>query len=193
MRSYPDVDTYLEESGQWPDEVAALRPLLLASGLTEEIKWASPCYSHDGANVALVQEFKDFLALMFFKGALLEDPDGVLEDQGPNSRSARRMRFTSIDDVNRLAHTIEAYLEEAIDVEARGLEVEVESELAPVEELRERLGQDPALKAAFEALTPGRQREYNLYFSNAKRSSTRTNRIEKYADRILNGKGLRDR
>lgn len=148
---------------------------------------------HAGANIALVQEFKDFLALMFFKGALLDDPAGVLESQGPNSRSARRMRFTSVDDVHRLASTIEGYVAEAIDVEASGAEVGPPPELELVDELRERLEADPALKAAFDGLTPGRQRAYNLHVAGAKRSETRAARVEKHVPRILEGKGPNDR
>ena len=193
MQHYPDVDAYLRDSEQWPDEIAALRPTLLASGLTEEIKWGKPCYSHDGKNVAIVQEMKHFLALMFFKGAVLEDPAGVLRDQGPNSRSARRIEFTSVEDVERLTTTVAAYLDEAIDVEEAGLEVDRAPAPELAAELRERLDADPALRAAFDQLTPGRQREYNLHITGAKQSSTRISRIERCADRILAGKGLRDR
>jgi uncharacterized protein YdeI (YjbR/CyaY-like superfamily) len=189
----PEVDAYIERSERWPDEMTTLRPILLDCGLSEDIKWGKPCYGHDGRNIAIVQEMKDFLALMFFKGALLDDPDGVLEDQGPNSRSARRMRFTSVDDVNRLADTITAYVADAIDVEEAGLEVGPAPEPALVDELQHRLDRDPALEAAFKALTPGRQREYNLYFSDAKQAATREARVERYAEKILDGKGLRDR
>jgi len=189
----PEVDAYIERSQKWPDEMAALRPILQGRGLTEAIKWAKPCYSHEGTNIAIVQEMNDFLSLMFFKGALLADPEGVLRDQGPNSRSARRIEFTSVDDVTRLSDTVAAYLDEAVEVEEAGLEVGPAPELVPVEELQSRLDDDPALRAAFEALTPGRQREYNLYFSDAKQAKTRVTRIEKYAEKILDGKGLRDR
>ncbi len=189
----PDVDAYIAQSEQWPDEIAALRPILLGSGLTEEFKWRKPCYSHEGKNVVIVQEMKEFLALMFFKGALLSDPEAVLVDQGPNSRSARRIQFTSVDEVNRLAATTAAYLAEAIDVEDAGLEVGPPPELVLVAELQERLDHDAELKTAFESLTPGRQREYNLYFSGAKQPATRDARIERYAEKILDGKGLRDR
>lgn len=135
MASNPDVDAYISRSDTWRDEVAELRTVLLGSGLTEAIKWGKPCYSHEGKNIAIVQEMKDFLALMFFKGALLEDPEGVLEEQGPNSRSARRMCFTSVEDVARAADTIRSYLAEAVDAEEAGLEVEPASELVLVEEL----------------------------------------------------------
>ena len=193
MVTNPKVDAYIERSDKWPEEMARLRPTLLGAGLTEAIKWGKPCYSHEGRNIAILQEMKDFLALMFFKGALLSDPEGVLEEQGPNSRSALRIRFTSVDDVDRLAETISAYIAEAIDVEDAGLAVGPAPEPDFVEELRRRLGGDPAFRAAFEALTPGRQREYNLYISDAKQSATRDARVEKYAARILAGKGLRDR
>ena len=159
----------------------------------EEIKWGKPCYSHEGKNIVILQEMNDFLALMFFKGALLNDSDGVLEEQGPNSRSARRIRFASVEDVARLANTVKAYIDEAIDVEEAGLQVGAAPELVLVEELQNRLDQDPAFKTAFESLTPGRQREYNLYFSAAKQAKTRMARVEKYARKILDGKGFRDR
>ena len=189
----PVVDAYIRRSDQWPEEMSALRPTLLGCGLTEEIKWRKPCYSHEGRNIVILQEMRDFLALMFFKGALLNDPEGVLEDQGPNSRSARRIRFTSVEDVTRLADTVEAYVDEAIAVEEAGLKVGPAPAPVLVAELQSRLDQDPALKAAFEALTPGRQREYNLYFSGARQEKTRAARVEKYAPKILAGKGFRDR
>ena len=188
-----DVDTYISRTEQWPAEITALRRILLASGLTEATKWGKPCYSHDGANIVIVQEMKNFLALMFFKGALLSDPAGVLHAQGPNSRSARRMQFTSVDDVERLAGVVTEYLDEAIAVEEAGLEVEPSPELELVEELQHRLDENPELKAAFEALTPGRQREYHLHISSAKQSSTREARVDKFVPKILAGKGFRDR
>ncbi len=189
----PKVDAYIARSDKWPDEITGLRPILLGAGLTEEFKWGKPCYSHDGANVVILQEMKDHLALMFFKGALLSDPDGVLQEQGPNSRHARRIRFTSVEDVARLTDTVTSYLGEAIDVEEAGLELGPAPELVLVEELQDRLDQDPRLKAAFESLTPGRQREYNLYFAGAKQAKTRISRVEKYAQAIQSGKGLRDK
>jgi uncharacterized protein YdeI (YjbR/CyaY-like superfamily) len=189
----PDVDDYINRSGQWPGEMTALRPILLDGGLTEEIKWGKPCYTREGKNIAIMQEMKDFLALMFFKGALLTDPAGVLRAQGPNSRSALRIEFTSVDDVTRLTDTVAAYVDEAIAVEAAGLEVGPAPELVLVEELQQRLDDDPALRTAFESLTPGRQREYNLIISDAKQASTRAARVDKYTPRILEGKGLRDR
>ena len=189
----PKVDAYIRRSDRWPEEMTGLRPILLGSGLTEEIKWGKPCYSHEGKNIVILQEMNEFLALMLFKGALLSDPEGVLEEQGPNSRSACRIRFTSAEDVTRLADTVKAYIDEAVAVEEAGLEIGPAPEVVLVEELQNRLDQDPALKAAFESLTPGRQREYNLYFSDAKQAKTRTARVEKHAHKILDGKGFRDR
>lgn len=188
----PKVDAYITRSEKWPDEMTGLRPILLGCGLTEDIKWGMPCYSYEGGNIAILQEMKEFLALMFFKGALLDDPEGILEEQGPNSRSARRIRFTSVEDVARLSDTVKAYIDEAIDVEESGLEVGSAPELILVGEFQNRLDQDPALNTAFKALTPGRQREYNLYFSGAKQAKTREARVEQYVQKILDGKGFRD-
>ena len=193
MERFPDVDAYLKRSEQWPAEIAALRPVLRGCGLDEEIKWGKPCYCHEGANIVLLQEMKRFLALMFFKGALVEDPDGVLVDQGPSTRSARRIEVTSVDDVERLAGTIEALVAEAVRVEEAGLDVGPAPEPELAEELRQRLDRDSALRAAFESLTAGRRREYNLYVSGAKQAATRAARVEKYVEKILAGKGLRDR
>lgn len=189
----PKVDAYIRRSEKWPEEIANLRPVLLSCGLTEEIKWGKPCYSHKGRNIVILQEMKEFLALMFFKGALLNDSEGVLEEQGPNSRLARRIRFASVEDVARLAGTVKAYVDEARDVEEAGLEVLPVPKLVFVDELQRRLDEDPAFKAAFETLPPGRQREYHLHFSDAKQAKTREARVEKYAQKILGGKGLRDR
>jgi uncharacterized protein YdeI (YjbR/CyaY-like superfamily) len=187
------VDAYIARSQKWPEEMAALRSILLAAKLTEDVKWGKPCYSHDDKNIAIMQEMKNFLALMFFKGALLGDPEGVLVDQGPNSRSARRIEFRTVDDVLRLGATVKAYVAEAVDVERSGREVGPAPELVLVDELQARLDAGPALKAAFESLTLGRQREYNLHISSAKQSATREARIDKCAEKILAGKGFRDR
>jgi uncharacterized protein YdeI (YjbR/CyaY-like superfamily) len=187
------VDAYLRRSKKWPAELHQLRPVLLACGLTEELKWGKPCYSHDGTNIAILQEMNDFLALMFFKGALLPDPDGLLREQGPNSRSARRIEFTSVDDVTRLAGSVADYVGAAIEVEQAGLDVGPAPELVLVAELQDRLDRDPVLRTAFEALTPGRRREYHLHISAAKQVATRVSRVDKCAPQILQGKGLRDR
>lgn len=188
----PKVDAYIARSKKWPVEMTALRPILLEAGLNEDIKWGKPCYSHDGGNIVIVQEMNDFLALMFFKGALLNDPDDVLHEQGPNSRSARRMEFTSVSEIERSTGTLENYLREAIKVEAAGLDLGPVPVLVLAGELQNRIERDTAFKAAFESLTPGRRREYNLYISDAKQAATREARIDKYAGRILAGKGFRD-
>ena len=187
------VDAYMGRSDMWPDEMRALRSILLDCDLTEELKWGKPCYGHDGKNIAIIQEMKGFLALMFFKGALLDDPLGVLREQGPNSRSAKRFEFTSVADVNELCGTIRDYVEEAVDIERAGLEVGPAPELEFVEELQRRLDEDPEFRTAFTSLTPGRQREYHLHFSSAKQASTRESRINTCTSKILAGKGLRDR
>lgn len=193
MDDYATVDEYIECAQTWPAEIEALRPILLQTGLDETIKWGKPCYVHDGANIAIVQEFNDFLALLFVKGALLDDPADVLEPQGPNTRSAMRICFRSVDDVKRLSDTVATYLAEAIAVEEAGLEVGPAPEPDYCDELIERLDRDEAFRTAFEGLTPGRRREYHLHFSGAKRSETRASRVGKAAEKILAGKGLRDR
>lgn len=193
MEDFPDVDAYLEASDRWPAEIALLRPLLLECGLREEIKWGKPCYCLDDANIVLIQEFSDHLALMFFKGVLLDDPEGVLHDQGPNSHAAKRLKFASTEEVETLSDVVTAYVREAIAHEQAGTELPArpDDELAP--ELMDRLASDDRLAEAFENLTPGRQREYNLHVSGAKQPSTRERRVDKIVPRILSGKGLRDR
>ncbi len=191
--SDPAVDEYLEAATRWPDELRAMRRILLGCGLEESVKWNKPCYSHEGANIAILQEMKPFLALMFFKGALLEDPDGVLTEQGPNSRSARRITVASVDDVSRVQPSVQGLVEQAIAVEAAGLRAPAAAppEVAP--EFAARLDADPVLAAAFSALTPGRQREYHLHISGAKQAATRHKRVAACVPRILAGRGLRDR
>lgn len=188
----PEVDAYIERSEQWPAEMDRLRPILLGCGLAEEFKWGKPCYTHGGRNIAILQEMKEFLALMFFKGALLGDPEGVLEEQGPNSRSARRIRFSSVDDVDRLAGAVAGLVGAAIDAEEAGLTAAPPPEPVLADELRARLDEDRVLAEAFESLTPGRRREYNLYISSAKRPAPRRERVDRCVPRILDGKGLRD-
>jgi uncharacterized protein YdeI (YjbR/CyaY-like superfamily) len=193
VEDFLDVDAYLDASERWPEEIRALRPVLLAAGLDETIKWGKPCYTHDDANIALVQEFADDLALMFFKGILLDDPAGLLEEVGPNSHAARRMMFASLEDVEARVDAVAGYVEQAVVVEEAGTEVppRPDEELAP--ELAERLAGDPELAASFDGLTPGRQRAYNLHVSAAKQSSTRERRVDRIVPRILEGKGLSDR
>lgn len=193
MQDFPDVDAYLDASDQWPNEIAALRPLLLASGLDEHIKWGKPCYTLEDANVAIIQEFSEHLALMFFKGTLLADPAGILEQVGPNSHAARRMTFRSVEDVRDGADAVAAYVSEAIAIEQSGTPVPPRPEDELADELQERLASDPGLAAAFDELTPGRQREYNLHVSGAKQATTRERRVDKIVPRIFDGKGLRDR
>ncbi len=194
MEHYADVDAYLAASEQWPDEIAVLRPILLATELEEKIKWGKPCYCiEDDANVVLIQEFADHLALMFLQGVLLDDPDGLLHDQGPNTHGPRRMKFSSTDDVENDSTAITEFVRQAIGHTRAGTELpeRPDEHLAP--ELVERLASDPDLAEAFNGLTPGRQREYNLHISAAKRSETRERRIDTVTLRILGGLGLRDR
>lgn len=191
-RASAEVDAYLARTRTWPAECARLRAILLGCGLSEALKWGKPCYSHDGKNIAIIQEFKAFVAVMFFKGALLEDPEGVLEKQGENTRSALRVCFTSVKQVAAKKAALQDLVRQAIDVETKGLTVPASSEIVLVEELRARLDDDRALRAAFAALTPGRQRGYNLYVSGAKKSETRAARVAKCAPQILAGKGLHD-
>ncbi len=193
MKDHADVDAYLADSDRWPDEIAAIRPILLASGLRETIKWGKPCYCVDDDNIVLLQEFSDHLALMFFQGVLLEDPRQVLHAQGPNTHGPKRMKFTSTADVESLAEVISAYVEEAIHHARAGTELPPRPDEALAAELQERLASDNELAEAFDGLTPGRQREYNLHISDAKQPATRNRRIDKVVPRILAGKGLRDR
>lgn len=188
-----EIDDFIARAAQWPDELAALRAVLLATGLTEELKWRQPCYSDDGKNIVIMGEMKAGLTLGFFKGTLLPDPDGVLVDNGPNSRSAKRMFFQSVADVERLAGTVTRYVQEAVALERAGATVPRADEPELVAELQERLDADPALKAAFEALTPGRRRYYNIHVGEAKQPATRAARVERCIPKILAGKGLQDR
>jgi uncharacterized protein YdeI (YjbR/CyaY-like superfamily) len=189
----PTVDGIVSCSVRWSAEMTAIRTLLLACDVNEAVKWNKPCYDVDGSNIAVMQEMKSFLAVMFFKGVLLNDPAGVLEDQGPNSRSARRVTFTSLADVDAKADALQALVHEAIAVEFAGLAVPPAATLELVDELKERLASDPTLRDAFEKLTPGRQRGYHLYVAGAKRQETRQSRVEACVSRILAGKGLQDR
>ena len=173
--------------------MSELRTILLGCGLNESVKWGKPCYGHGDKNIAIMQEMNDFLSLMFFKGALIEDRAGLLRSQGPNSRSALRLEFTSVPQVQEQADIIGDYGVAAIAVEDAGLSVGPAPELELVDELTERLAADPDLAAAFEGLTPGRQREYNLHIADAKQAKTREARIDKYVPQILAGKGMRDR
>lgn len=192
-RKNPDVDAFLNKATRWKDEFRTLRRIALDRGLVEEVKWGKPCYTFRDGNVAIIQGFRDYCALMFFKGALLKDPDGILATPGA-SQAGRQIRFSDVQDIVRLEPTVKAFLDEAIEVEKAGLKVKLKKtrDYAIPDEFQEKLDQLPALKAAFKALTPGRQRAYIFYFSSAKQSKTRTSRVEKYMQQILDGKGLND-
>lgn len=188
------VEGFLRNAPKWQQEMKQLRGIVLDCGLTEEFKWGKPCYSFQNSNVVIIQPFKDSCALMFFQGGLLKDPGGVLERPGENSRIARRIRFSSAQDIAELEPVLKSFLQEAIEAVKAGLKVEADQEegLEFPEEFQRALADNPALKAAFASLTPGRQREYNLHFSGAKQSKTRQSRVEKCVPQILAGKGLRD-
>ena len=190
----PKVDAYLERIDRWQAESAALREILLECPLVEDLKWGVPCYTLDGKNVVLIHGFKDYCALLFHKGALMQDPEGILIQQTDNVQSARQIRFTGLDEIKRMQNLLKTYIHDAIEVERAGLKVALKSvaEFAVPEEFAVALENDPALKSAFEALTSGRQRAYLLHFSSAKQSSTRQSRIEKCRQKIMNGKGLDD-
>ncbi|MFM7069774.1 MAG: YdeI/OmpD-associated family protein [Actinomycetes bacterium] len=188
-----DAETLVESAKLWPREMAAMRPILLGTGLDESVKWRQPCYSDHGKNIVIMGEMKAGLTLGFFKGALLDDPNRLLVDNGPNSRSVKRMFFTSVADVTASSRTVAHFVEQAIRLERSGASIGPAPALELAPEFQERLDADPALKAAFEALTPGRRREYQLFVSAAKQSATRSARVEKHVERILSGRGLRDR
>jgi len=193
-KTNPKVDWYFSKAKKWKQESKKLRTIVLDCGLTEELKWGKPCYTFQGSNVVLIHGFKDYCALLFFKGALLKDAKGVLVQQTENVQAARQFRFTNLREIAEKETTLKAYIKEAIDVEKAGLEVDYKktSEFKISEEFQNKVDEIPALKIAFDALTPGRQRGYILYFSAAKQSKTREARIEKCMQQILNGKGLND-
>jgi uncharacterized protein YdeI (YjbR/CyaY-like superfamily) len=190
----PKVDAFLKRQDTWREEFEKLREILLDSGLTEDLKWGQPCYALDGKNVALIHGFKEYCALLFHKGSLLQDPKGVLIQQTKNVQAGRQIRFTSVEDVTRLAKTVKAYIREAIEVERAGLRVKFKKteEMELPEEFQSILAKNAKLRAAFGALTPGRQRGYIFHFSQPKLSKTRAARVEKNIPRILEGLGLDD-
>ena len=190
----PKVDAVLGRAEQWRKAFEALREIILDCPVTEEVKWGWPCYAYDGTNVVLMHGFKDYCALLFMKGALMKDPEGLLIQQTENVQSARQIRFTSVDEIARLGSALKAYVQDAIELTKAGAKVQrkTTSDFPVPAELRDRMDDDPDLRAAFEALTPGRQRGYLFHFNAAKQSKTREARIEKCMPRILEGKGLVD-
>ncbi len=190
----PKVDWFFSKDTKWQKEYEKLRAIILDCGLTEELKWGCPCYTFENANIVLIHGFKEYCALLFFKGTLLNDPDGIMIQQTKNVQSARQIRFTSLREIMKMEKILKAYVYEAIEVERAGLKVKLKktSEFKIPDEFQKKLNKTPALKTAFDALTPGRQRAYIFYFSQPKLSKTREARVEKYRKKILNGKGLND-
>jgi uncharacterized protein YdeI (YjbR/CyaY-like superfamily) len=190
----PKVDFYFSKAKKWQKELEQLRKIVLDCGLNEELKWGVPCYMFQKSNIVLIHVFKEYCALLFFKGALLSDANGILIQQTANVQAARQIRFTNVREITKMKTILKTYIFEAIEVEKAGLKVKFKktSEFEIPEEFQKKLDKMPALKAAFDALTPGRQRAYKLYFSAPKQSKTRESRVEKYMQQILNGKGLDD-
>jgi len=190
----PKVDVFLSKAKKWQEEMKKLRMIILDCGLTEELKWGKPCYTFEKSNIVLIHGFKEYCALLFFKGALLKDANGILIQQTENVQAARQSRFTNAREIVEMEPILKAYIYEAIEVEKAGLKVNFKktTEFNIPEEFQNKLDEIPALKKAFGALTPGRQRGYILYFSAPKQSKTRESRIEKCMQQILNGKGLND-
>jgi uncharacterized protein YdeI (YjbR/CyaY-like superfamily) len=194
-KTNPKADFYFDKEKKWKAEITMLRNIILDCGLKEELKWGSPCYTVDeDANVVLIHVFKEYCAVLFFKGAIMKDPDGILIQQTKNVQSARQIRFTNAKEVAGAKNILKSYIREAIAIERAGLKVTLRkpTEFAVAEEFQNRLDDSPALKKAFHALTPGRQRGYLLYFSSAKQAKTRESRVDKYIPQILKGKGLED-
>jgi len=190
----PKVDWFFDKDSKWQKEYAQLRKIVLDCGLTEALKWGVPCYTFQQKNVVLIHGFKEYCALLFPKGALLNDGEGILIRQTEQVQAARQIRFTGLAQIKKMEGVLKAYIYEAVAVEEAGLTVPLKktSEFNMPEEWQQKLTEDPDLKKAFKALTPGRQRGYLLYFSAAKQSKTRLSRIEKYIPKILSGKGLND-
>ncbi|WHZ00108.1 YdeI/OmpD-associated family protein [Peribacillus simplex] len=193
-RMNPKVDEFLSKAKKWQEEYETLRNIVLDCDLTEEFKWMHPCYTFEKKNIVLIHGFKEYCALLFHKGALLQDAHGILIQQTENVQGARQIRFTNVQEIVATESILKAYIHEAIEVEKAGLEVDFKKneEFIIPEELHNKFDEIPALKTAFEALTPGRQRAYILHFSQPKQSKTRESRVEKCMQKILNGKGLKD-
>jgi uncharacterized protein YdeI (YjbR/CyaY-like superfamily) len=194
IKANSKVDFYFVKGKKWQEEFQLLRMICLDCGLNEDLKWGHPCYTDGDANIVLMHGFKEYCALLFFKGALMKDPKGILVQQTANVQAARQIRFTSAQEIVKLRTTLKLYIKEAIKIEKSGLKVEFKTtkEFPMPEEFKSKLNDSPALKKAFYALTPGRQRAYLLYFSSAKQAATRESRMKKYEKKILAGKGLDD-
>jgi uncharacterized protein YdeI (YjbR/CyaY-like superfamily) len=193
-KSHESFGKFRSKAKKWQEEVEKLRMIILGCQLTEELKWGWPCYTFQKSNIVLINGFKEYCALLFFKGALLKDAKGILNKIGENTQAGRQIRFTNLREIVEMEPILKAYIHEAIEVEKAGLKVNLKknTELIFPEEFQNKLDENPALKTAFDALTPGRQRAYNMYFSEPKQSKTRESRIEKCMQQILNGKGLND-
>jgi uncharacterized protein YdeI (YjbR/CyaY-like superfamily) len=190
----PKVDDFILKAEKWQNEMSTLRNIVLECGLAEELKWRQPCYSYNKSNVLIISAFKDHCVLSFLKGVLLKDTEGILVSPGENSQSVKFAKFTSMDQILKLEKTLKAYIFEAIEAEKSGIKIEKpkSTKLTFPEELHAKFNENKAFKVAFESLTPGRQRGYNMFFTAAKQSKTRIDRIEKYRERIMNGKGIND-
>jgi uncharacterized protein YdeI (YjbR/CyaY-like superfamily) len=190
----PKVDEFIHKAQKWQEEFEKLRTIILDCGLTEELKWGVPCYTFQQSNIVLIHGFKEYCAILFVKGALLQDAHGMLIQQTENVQAGRQVRFTNVREIIELQPILKAYIYEAIEVEKAGLKVELKKNVEYIipEEFQQKLDAIPALKNAFEALTPGRQRAYLLHFAEPKQSKTRESRVEKWIPQILNGKGLND-
>jgi uncharacterized protein YdeI (YjbR/CyaY-like superfamily) len=188
------VNFYFEKEVKWQEEVKQLRLIALDCNLMEELKWGTPCYTLDGRNIVLIHTFKEYCAFLFFKGAIMKDEKGILIQQSKNVQATRQIRFTSLKEINQLKKDLKAYIFQAIEIEKSGAKVVLKkvSEFEMADEFKTKLDEMPALKKAFEALTPGRQRAYLLHFSQPKQSQTRESRVLKCIPQILNGKGLND-
>ena len=189
----PSVDFYFDKAQTWRAAIEKLRMVVLDCGLGEELKWGCPCYTFQNKNIVLIHVFKEYCALLFFKGALLSDPHGMLIRQTTNTQATRQIRFTNASDINNIENTLKAYVYEAIEVEKAGLKVELKktADFTVAEEFKNKLDKSPALKKAFYQLTPGKQRAYLLYFSAPKQSKTRPSRVEKCTQQILRGEALK--
>jgi uncharacterized protein YdeI (YjbR/CyaY-like superfamily) len=190
----PKVDWFFDKATKWQREYEKLRMIILQCGLTEELKWGCPCYTFEDNNIILIHGFKEYCAVLFFKGALLGDPEGILIQQTENVQSARQVRFKSVQEIVKMERTLKVYIYEAMEVEKVGLQVKLKKtkDYKIPEEFQSKLDKMPRLKASFDSLTPGRQRAYIFHFSQPKQSKTRVARVEKYIPQILKGKGLDD-